>query len=105
MNDITILTLSDESNTKGGFPFGPTFKQKLSVSPEVFSENLNIFLANFNQIIEKQPETIGKGFVIDEIELNLAVNASGGIELIGKADIGIEGGIKIKLKRGKNETA
>jgi len=29
----------------------------------------------------------------------LSVNASGGIELIGKAEIGMQGGIKIKMKR------
>ena len=100
-SEITIITSTDESNTKGGMPFGPSFKQKIAVRPEILSENLNVFLTSFNQIIESQPEKLSKGFYIDEIELSLSVNASGGIELIGKAEAGVEGGIKVKLKRGK----
>ncbi len=38
-------------------------------------------------------------FRIDEIELSLAINASGGVELIGKAEVGVEGGISLKLRR------
>ena len=100
-NIITIITTTDETNTKSGLPFGPKLSQKLSVTSEDLSANLNTFLESFNQVIEAQPETLAKGFSIDEIELSLSVNASGGIELIGKAEAGIEGGITIRLKRNK----
>jgi hypothetical protein len=98
--EFTIITMTDESNTKGGLPFETSFKQKISMSSEVFSENLTLFLKNLSQVLEKQPESIGNGFSIDEIELNLTINASGGIELIGKAEVGVQSAITIKLKKG-----
>jgi hypothetical protein len=98
---ITIITTTDETNTKSGLPFGPKLNQKLSVTPEDFSANLKTFIESFNQVIEAQPETLSKGFYIDEIELSLSVNASGGIELVGKAEVGIEGGITLRLKRNR----
>ena len=38
-------------------------------------------------------------FYVDELEISLAINASGGVELIGKLEAGAQAGIKIKLKR------
>ncbi|RTQ89228.1 MULTISPECIES: Pepco domain-containing protein [Stenotrophomonas] len=37
--------------------------------------------------------------VVDEIELSLAVTASGGVELLGKFSAGTQAGLKLKLKR------
>jgi len=99
---FTIITMTDDSNVKGGLPFGQSLAQKVSIDTDVFSNNLNLFLVSFNQVLEKQPRSIGNGFSIDEVELNLAVNVSGGIELIGKADIGVQSAIKVKLKREKS---
>ena len=39
------------------------------------------------------------GFRVSSIELNLVVNAEGGIELLGKVSTGIEASMKITLTR------
>jgi hypothetical protein len=104
-NSITIITMTDATDTKNALSFSPNFKKQISVEPEVLSENLKTFLKAFDSILDDKSTPAPKGFSIDEIELSLAVNASGGIELIGKADVGIEGGIKITLKRNKENDA
>lgn len=101
-NSITIITMTDATDTKGALPFGPQFKKQISVESEVLSDNLKTFLKAFNSILDEESNPDPRGFIIDEIELSLAVNATGGIELIGKVDVGVEGGIKVTLKRRKD---
>jgi len=95
---ITVITVSDNSDTKGALSFKPNLPKQITIEPNDIVSQMHIFLDSFQQIFEEQSQT-SNNFVIDEIELNLAINASGGIELIGKATAGIEGGIKVKLKR------
>lgn len=98
-NEITILTTSQEQKEKAGLPDFKAFaKKEIKVSTEALSKNLKEFMEKIKPIIESQAEKIGQ-FSVTEIELNLAINASGGIDLIGKMEAGIEGGITIKLTR------
>jgi len=99
---ITVVTVSDDSDTKGALPFKPNLPKQITIEPNDITSQMHTFLDNFQKIFEEQSQT-SNNFIIDEIELNLAINASGGIELIGKATAGIEGGIKVKLKRKKRE--
>ena len=98
---ITVITVSDNSDTKGALSFKPNLPKQITIEPNDIVGQMHIFLDNFQKIFEEQSQD-SNSFIIDEIELNLAINASGGIELVGKANAGIEGGIKVKLKR-KNE--
>jgi hypothetical protein len=100
---ITVLVskeaTTEQSETKAGLPnFRKVATEEIKISSEKLAESLKDFLDNFKPALEKQDEKIGN-FKIDEIELSLALNASGGVQLIGKVDVGIEGGIVIKLKR------
>jgi len=74
--------------------------QVVKVSADVLAKNMQAFLAEFDKVLSSQPTTISE-YSIDYIELNLAVNAHGGIELVGKLNAGMEAGIRIKLKAGK----
>lgn len=97
-NKITIIT-AERSHVKDALPsLKDVIKREVSISPEQLSKNLRDFLDRFRPVITEQPEHIG-GFRIDEIELSLAINAKGGVELIGKAEVGVEGGISLKLRR------
>ena len=97
-DEITILTTS-QLEEKAGLPNFKSFsKKEIKVNPADLANNLKDFLATLKPVIEAQTTKIGE-FSVEEIELSLAINAKGGIELIGKFDAGIEGGIKIKLKR------
>lgn len=62
------------------------------------SENLSSFLKAFEPIAERAASATSS-FEVDEIELSLAVNGKGGIELLGKLEAGAEASIKVKLKR------
>jgi len=76
----------------------------VSVPAKDFSEKLKSFLSSFfDAVIEGESVASNKGFLIDEIELSLAIKASGsaGFGFVINASGGIEGGIKIKIKRGK----
>ncbi len=98
---ITVITSYNEvkPDTKAGLPsFKKIAEKEIKISSEKLAQNLQDFLESFKPVLEKQETKLGK-FVINEIELNLAINASGGIDLIGKLDVGIEGGITIKLQR------
>ena len=94
---IAVITTTDSSDTKGALPFQPNLPKSISVESSVMTDNLRSFMENFQQVFEA--ESSANSFYIDEIELSLAVNASGGLELIGKTSVGMEGGIKVKLKR------
>jgi hypothetical protein len=44
-------------------------------------------------------QDVASTFSVEEIELNIGINAKGGLALIGKVEAGMEAGIKVKLKR------
>jgi len=69
------------------------------ISSKVIAESFDSFINGLNEVLGKHPASVGNDFVIDEIELNLTIDASGSIELIAKADAKIEGAIKMTLKR------
>lgn len=100
---ILVRTEDSEKQIKNALPkFGQNASnvgaKVTEVSTEVLSNNLNSFLGSFENILSEQPEKIGD-FFLDEFELTLGINASGGIELLGKLTAGAQAGIKIKLKR------
>jgi hypothetical protein len=86
----------------------PSLAKKASavveVGAEVLAQKVQNFLANFRPLTESS-ELKDSPFVVDEIELSLAVNASGGIELIGKVEGGAEASMKITLRRRSQRAA
>lgn len=62
------------------------------------ADNLGRLLAHVQSAFDKA-QKVASSFDVDEIELNIGVNAKGGLALIGKAEAGMEAGIKVKLKR------
>ena len=80
----------------------PSLAKKAStvveVGADVLAQKLESFLTSFRPLIDVEKSNTSD-FVIDEIELSLAVNASGGIELVGKLEGGAEASLKVKLKR------
>ena len=97
-NIITIWTTDTKGNEQSALPkIARKAAVATQVSADVLSDNLKAFVKNFQGVID--PEDDIGGFVIDEVELNLVVNAKGGIELLGKLEAGVQASIKIKLKR------
>jgi len=69
------------------------------VDPAVLTDNLRDFLNHF-QTLALDPEVQGgRDFAVEEIELSLGINGKGGIALLGKIEVGVAAGIKVKLVR------
>ncbi len=69
-----------------------------SIASDVLKSNLMAFMRNFEEVLESSYSEDSK-YEVDSIELNLSVNADGGIELLGKLRAGTEASIKVTLKR------
>ncbi|EBR5126741.1 MULTISPECIES: Pepco domain-containing protein [Klebsiella] len=101
MDKIKVWVGDDQdTNTKAALPSftrGAVGKS-VELSGAALKESVKGFAEQFSDLLDGNP--FGKeGVVIDEIELSLAVTASGGIELLGKATVGSQASIKLKLKR------
>ncbi len=69
----------------------------VQVGISTISANISGFIRDFESNLSKELPTDSR-FVVDEIELTLAITASGGVELVGKLSAGAQAGIKVKLK-------
>jgi hypothetical protein len=78
--------------------------KSFEISNDVLALHLEEFFKSFQAVLTCLPNAIDH-FTIDEIQLNLVINASGGVELIGKGEAGLSTGLTFTLKRrtGKEE--
>lgn len=98
---IEIWTDEPRSDTKNALPtLGRRSIERVSVDIEILSHNLSCLIEPFQKMLENQKQS-SSGYSIDEIELSLGVNSNGSVALIGKIEAGVQGGIKVKLKRDK----
>lgn len=98
-NDTKIpVWVSESSTSKSALPsVRKAADDVIPVTKDVIANNIRSFIEEFQNSVDLSPKT-GDRFVVSEIELTLAVNASGGIELVGKLNAGAQAGIKVKLK-------
>lgn len=99
-NKIRILTQTTEEDAKSVLPsIGRRIATTtFELTNTALADRLEEFFNSFQAVLEHLPASTA-GFSIDELELTLAVNASGGIEMVGKAEAGISTGMKFTLKR------
>jgi hypothetical protein len=96
---IEIWTDELEAKEKAALPaLGRRAIESVSVDMTLLFQNLKEFTQDFQAILDEQPQS-PSGSYVDEIELSLGVNAKGGIAILGKIEAGVQGSIKIKLKR------
>lgn len=91
---------AQETGTKSALPnlTRSVIGKTVELSGEALRESIKGFAAQFSALLDGSP--VGDGVaVIDEIELSLTVSASGGLELLGKATLGTQAAIKLKLRR------
>ena len=96
---IPVLTASDQPEAKAALPsLRNSVAHVVNVSRETLTENLRDFLRTFDPgaALEMPRES---EFYVDELQLTLAVDAKGGIQLVGKLEGGAQAGITVKLKR------
>lgn len=92
-NDKFFLVVAEPiSNTRGKRP--PT---KLMV--DVFSENVNIFISQMDEVLEKTPNNLST-FQFVEFEITAEVNGKGQIVIMGTGgEVGITSGVKFIFRK------
>jgi len=99
----TVKVWVDDAQHPGAKSALPTLARSavgktVELSGEALRESIKGLASQFSSLLDEGP--IGTGHaIIDEIELSLTITASGGIELLGKATLGSQAAIKLKLKR------
>jgi hypothetical protein len=97
---IPVWTTELKEQTRAALPaLARKAGEVVDVGADIITKNLNDFVQRFRSIVDIQDGELP--FFVDEVELSLAVNAKGGIELLGKIEGGASASIKIKLKRRK----
>jgi hypothetical protein len=91
-----------ETVTRNALPsLGRPRTSTTEVDLETLSKNLEAVLSRFQAMLDEQPVAKSGCYCVDEIEVSLGVNGKGSIALIGKLEVGMQAGIKVKFKRAK----
>ena len=94
------IIISDVSVSENDHMFGTSSVQtKLKeISEEDLGRQLQDFFLALSKTLADLPHKCGS-FTVDELQVLVEISASGGIQLVGKVDAGVKGGLSIKLKR------
>jgi len=88
---IRLWTIEDIGDTRSALPSSPHVAE---IACGTLTKNLQTFLNTLKQGLS-QLEFSHSNYAIEKLELNLAVNAQGGIELIGKLSAGTTASIRL----------
>lgn len=103
-NEIVLWTDKQEDAAKSALPtLSKSLQTTTKVSAGILVENLRQFLETFQNSLDKHLNNTDSLFSVDSIELNLAVNAEGGIEMIGKLTAGVQSSVKVLLRKRQSE--
>jgi hypothetical protein len=78
--------------------------RKVGVRPrelevDVLAENVNVFLVQVDQILQKAPENVGK-FKLTEFTISAEISGKGELTLMGTGvEVGAQGGLTFKFER------
>jgi hypothetical protein len=82
MTKISVITQDYQEESKSALPkFGKKLKET-NIDNKVLQDNMENFLNNLTPVLNTKKD-VGE-FEIDEIELNITISATGGIQIIGK---------------------
>ncbi|MBW2293688.1 MAG: hypothetical protein JRG94_15460 [Deltaproteobacteria bacterium] len=96
---IQVWTDTEEPAVRAAVPsLTKAAARTVEVSATVLAESLSRVLMQFDKVLTDADSDEGP-FSIRELELNLAVNASGGVELIGKLSSSVATSIRVVLSR------
>ncbi|MBN1814107.1 MAG: hypothetical protein JXA14_19875 [Anaerolineae bacterium] len=66
---------------------------------DVLAENVNLFLVQVDQILQKAPEDVGK-FKLTEFTVSAEISGKGELTLMGTGvEVGAQGGLTFKFER------
>jgi len=92
--DNIEVIVSDALTTRGD-----RSKQAKSLKVEVLADNINLFIGQMGEILEKTPEKLGR-FHFDELEVHAEITAKGTVALFGTGgELGAAGGLRFVFRR------
>jgi len=92
MDKDTILVITGDSLTTRGGGVKPLKVDELSV-------NVNLFIEQMSNILEKTPEKLGK-FNFEEFEVYAEITGKGTIAILGTGgEVGATGGLRFVFRR------
>jgi hypothetical protein len=92
--DIIEVIASEPLATRGG-----SAKQAKTLKVEVLADNVNLFIGQMGEILEKTPEKLGK-FHFEELEVHAEVTGKGTLALFGTGgELGATGGLRFVFRR------
>ncbi len=71
-----------------------------AVGSEVLASNIKTFLTSFQEVLQDMDHSYA-GFRLEELELSLAVDASGKVSLVGEMASGLSASLVVRLRREK----
>lgn len=87
----TILVSVADTTMRGG--------NVKELKVQVLAENINIFMAQINQMLDKTPEEVGK-FKFTKFTVTAQVSAKGGLMLLGTGgEASVSGGLTFEFER------
>jgi len=96
---IQVWVNKGNSEVKAALPsLANVIDSSVEVSAEALAKNLQRFLSHFNEVLDAD-SFVDSSFSVSTIELNLAVNSQGGVELIGKLSTGVQASMKVVLRK------
>jgi hypothetical protein len=91
MDNNTIWIVTGEPVTRG--------ERLRELKVEELSVNMNLFLEQMSNVLDKTPEKLGK-FQFAEFEIHAEVTAKGTLAILGSGgEIGAAGGLKFVFRR------
>lgn len=97
---IEILGKKDSEFTSKGNTVSHLICSKLPIS--TLQTNLSDFITRLAISLENVQSGISN-YILDEIEINVEVSATGSISLVGAIEAGTTGGITLRFKRCRHE--
>jgi len=92
--DNIEVIVSEPLATRGGGA-----KQAKPLKVEVLADNVNLFIGQMGEILEKTPEKLGK-FHFEELEVHAEITGKGTLALFGTGgELGASGGLRFVFRR------
>lgn len=106
---ISVLSFDESQNDSDGITSKGYFASEEAggairrlvqheLDTEKLKTNLSSFVTGMTDVFEQISSSISD-YSLDEIEITADVSVTGGVSLIGSAEVGMTGGITLKFKR------
>lgn len=86
---------------EGGVQRAAAIPRTKELEIDVLTQNVQVFMLQIEQILEKTPQDVGKGkFKLTELTVSAEITGKGELALLGTGfEVGAQGGLSFKFER------